>query len=306
MKLAVGVFVLILFITISTFVILLLEEKGTFDKRFNFYFTANSASSFNVGMHLDFSGFNIGVIDNISLEDNGNVIMTFSVSQKNRKWISNGTYLLLKKPLIGSAHIEVHSTIGNEPLQPESIIEIKMSDDINDMISKLEPAVDNIIHIISHVETLTQTMSAPNSDIMQVLHNMNTFSTKLAKDDALLTTITGDINSTNNVISSLNQLNTLMQELNKISSDISLITQSLDSKIIEPSSSVVNELDIIMKDVTHKLETLNATVNEVGGYDKELKEIKEQISSGLVKSNQIMDKVDAILVDESTQKVELP
>jgi ABC-type transporter Mla subunit MlaD len=105
-KLAVGVFVITLFITIITFLYLVLEDKGTFNKRYNYHFTTDSASFFSVGMPLKFSGFDIGVIDDISLNNDGTVYMTFSVDENNRKWITEGTVLMIIKPLIGSAHMK--------------------------------------------------------------------------------------------------------------------------------------------------------------------------------------------------------
>jgi len=140
MRLAVGLFVLILLSAIFTFLYLLLDEKGTFDKRYSYGFNTDSASSFNVGMPLKYSGFNIGVIDKISLQDDGTVHMIFSVDENNRKWVTKESVLMLKKPLIGSPHIELYSAIDNELLDENSDLTMLLSDDINDMVSKLEPA----------------------------------------------------------------------------------------------------------------------------------------------------------------------
>ena len=61
-----------------------------------------------------------------------------------------------------------------------------------------------------------------------------------------------------------------------------------------------------MKDVKQKLDALDSTVKTVGSYDSDLVELKEQISVGLAKSNQIMDKVDAIMQDNTSAEVTLP
>jgi phospholipid/cholesterol/gamma-HCH transport system substrate-binding protein len=89
MKFYVGVFVLTLFIVIATFAYLILEEKGTFDKRYTFHFNTSTAEAFNIGMPIKFSGFNIGTIDKIELRDDGSVDMTFSVNEKNIVGISS-------------------------------------------------------------------------------------------------------------------------------------------------------------------------------------------------------------------------
>ncbi|WP_373036815.1 MlaD family protein [Sulfurimonas sp.] len=306
MKLAVGIFVITLFITISTFLYLLLEDKGTFNKRYNYHFTTESASFFSVGMPLKFSGFDIGVIDNISLNDDGTVYMTFSVDENNRRWITDGSVLMIIKPLIGSAHIEVYSAIDNEVLEADSELQMLQNDDINDMILKLEPAVDKIINIINSIDSITSDIARDDSNLKQTMQNIKEFTSKLSNSDSILSSITGDKESTKNIIASLNKTTEIMKELHTISKNISKTTSSLDSNIMDPASSAIKELDVIMKDVKQKLDALDGTVKAVGTYDKDLIELKEQISVSVQKSNQIMDKVDALMQDEAKSEVTLP
>jgi len=306
MRLAVGAFVLILLFTIFTFLYLLLQEKGTFDDRYSFNFDTESASSFNVGMPLKYSGFNIGTIDKISLKDDGSVHMIFSVSEHNRKWITKDSVLMLVKPLIGSPHIELYSAVGNELLPPDSALIILLSDDINDMISKFEPAVDRVLNIIDNLDKITTYISSDNSDIVLILKNIRKFSDSLSKNDSLLTTITGDKNTTQNIISSLNEINKIIKELHLISKDLGKISSSLDEDIVQPTSSTIKNVDKIMKDVKQKLDAIDSTIKAVGSYDKDLYKLKDQISAGVEKSNHIMDKVDGLLQDEEKSEVTLP
>lgn len=321
MRFAVGLFVIILSVAILFFIFAVLKQKGTFEKRYSYHFTTKSASSFSVGMPLKFSGFKIGVIDDISLTNDGSVFMTFSVTKENQKWISQNSVLIIKKPLIGSPHIEVHSAIGNPPLKPGSSLEILISDDINDMIARLEPTVQRIINIIDSLDSIASRVAKEDSDLFLTLKNIRIFSEKLSKNDSLLTTITGEQTSTKSLVSTLDSTAKTMQEIHQISQkannligslDKKIIDPSsdaikdLDSKIIEPSSDVVKKLDAIMKDVKQKLKTLDASIKVLGGYDKELLNIKEQVSVGIQKSNQIMDKVDSLMQDKQDSEVQLP
>ena len=306
MKLAVGIFVITLFITISTFLYFVLENKGTFNKRYDYHFTTDSASFFSVGMPLKFSGFDIGVIDDISLNDDGTVYMTFSVDETNRRWMTNETVLMIIKPLIGSPHIEVYSAIDNELLEAGSELKILQSDDINDMITKLEPAVDKILNIIDNIDSITFDIAKDDSNLKQTMQNIKNFTAKLSSSDSILSSITGDKESTKNIIASLNKTTEIMKELHTISKNISKTTSSLDVDIMNPASSAVKELDAIMKDVKQKLDALDNTVKAIGSYDKDLVDLKQQISVSVQKSNQIMDKVDALMQDEQKQEVTLP
>lgn len=299
MKLAVGIFVIILFISIGGFSYLILKEKGAFEKRYSFYFNTQSASSFSIGMPLRFAGFRIGVIDTIALNDDGSVKVTFSVNEENRKWISEYSMLLLQRPLIGSPHIEVYSTVGNAPLEDGSAVDIMISDDINTMISKLEPVVDKLINIITSIEQITSKLSADDSEIFEIVSNIKIFTNNLAKNDALLTTITGDKAATQSLIRSLESLASIMHHTD-------LITSKVDQDIVKPSSLVIQELHTILTDVNQKLQTLNPTVQSIGALDEDLIGLKDQVAVTLQKSNQILDKVDAIMLDETKEEVTLP
>jgi enoyl-[acyl-carrier-protein] reductase (NADH) len=124
-------------------------------------------------------------------------------------------------------------------------------------------------------------------------------SDKLAHDDSLLTSLTGDKQASKSIISSLKQTDKIMKDIQKV-------TATLHRDIIEPSSSAVKDLDYILKDVKKKLNALDATVNAIGSYDKDLIHLKEQISAGLEKSNQIMDKIDSVMQNEKSSEVTLP
>ena len=306
MNFTVGVFMLSLLLLLFAFVFFLLETKGTFEKRYSYHFTAQSAESFNVGMPVKFSGFTIGVIDDIALEEDGSVLITFSVRQKNAKWLNRGSVLVLIKPLLGVAHINLYSSSDSQLLKDGEAIPIHISDNINDLIVKLQPVVSKSLNVLNSVDKITTDLADENSNLKKILSNLNIFTQRLVEDKSLLTSVTGDKTSTQSLIKSLNETTRILKDVKKISSDISEITKTLDKDIISPSSSTIKEMHIIMKDIKNKLQTLDGTVQTVGSYDKDLVMLKKQITSGLQKSNQIMDKVDSLMQNTNTSEIELP
>ena len=306
MKLAVGFFVIVLGTSIVIFSYILLKEKGFLSKGYRYNFNAESAQFFSVGMPLQLSGFNIGVIEKIHLKDDAHVNILFSVKKENLKWINKETYLMIKKPLIGSPRIEVHSKLGLDVLPEGSSIKMLTSNDINDMIARLEPVVTKLTNIINSVETITNYLASNDSELVHILKNFDTFSTQLLKDKSLLTTITGDKNSTKNIVASLNETVLIMRELKKVVSDVSKISSTFDVKIIQPSSNSAKQLEDILQDVKSKLDRLDSTVDSVASSSKDLLKIKEEVSVAISKSNQIMDKVDNLMQDKDSDEVILP
>ncbi len=306
MKLAVGLFVIALISVLIVFSYFILKEKGAFEKRVSYDFYSPSASLFKVGMPLQYSGFAIGTIDNIELTDKGDVHITFSVSQKNTKWIREYSILLLTKPLIGAPRIDVFTTPSYKLLPPNSTLQFIENDDINDMITNLQPAIEKMIHIINNIDTLSSNFAKEDGAFNHSIKNLDTITSRIASNKSLLTSITGDQGSTDALISSLNETQKTMKQVHEISIKLDRLIGSLDSKVLKPSTDVLNNINVIMKDVQKKLQVLDGTVSAVGGYDKDLGAIKEQIEVGLDKTNQVMNKVDALLGGNKKSEVTLP
>ncbi|MDF1874739.1 MCE family protein [Sulfurimonas sp. SAG-AH-194-I05] len=296
MKRTVGLFVLTFFIIILGSLFFLLKEKGTFEKRYSYSFETDSAEYFQLGMPVKFSGFNIGLIDDIKLNDNGSVHVAFSVQKKYKKFLSEGSVLIIIKPLIGSPHIDLFTSVDTPLLKENASLTLISSDNINDIIMSLQPVVQKAKAILDNVHTITNYLASEDSELIQILQNMNTLSAKLAKNDSLLTSLTGSKKATKDIITSINETKHIMQNIKKITHDMSKITKALNKTIIQPSSATIKEINKIMKDIKKKL----------GSYDKDLLQLKEQITVGVAKSNQIIDKVDALMATESDAEIQLP
>jgi ABC-type transporter Mla subunit MlaD len=299
MKLAVGVFIIFFSLLFGSIVYIILDKKGTFEEKFHFHFYTESASSFYTGMPLYFSGFQIGEISNIALTENGKVHVTFEVKQQNHKWICEDTILMLEKPLIGSPSIDVKTSLGYGELEPESILTIIVRDDINDMIKNIDPILSEVETIVSSVNTITTRLADEDGNLHVAVRNLRLFTDKLAHDDSLLTTVTGKKESAEALQKSLDQVVLITEELHAM-------VKNVNSDIVKPSGGLVKDVETILKDIQQKLAALDGTVKAIGGYDKDLTAIKEEIRLGINKTNQMVEKIDAMLLDKTDKEVTLP
>lgn len=306
MKIAVGLFISLLFLTIGVGIYTLAIKKGMFEKSYKYTFHTTSASAFSVGMPLMMSGFSVGSIDDIKLNNDGTVTTTFSLNKKNRIWMTQGTTLLLKRPLIGAPHIEIHPIIGNKELPENSTLPILISDDINDMITRLEPVTHKAINIIDSIDTITAKIAKDDSNLAKSMQNLERFTNTLASSDSLLTSVTGDKASTKALIASLHESKKLTEELTKSAKELNALIKAADPRLIAPASASLKELELITKDVNNKLKTLDATIKAIGDSDKEVLLLKEQVIYGIQKSNEIMQNVENLLPAEKKEEIKLP
>ncbi len=305
-KVIVGIFVTLVFVVLVSFFYFFIKEKGLFAHNYEYYFSIDSAESLNVGMPLKFSGFHMGSIENIALKDDGSVKITFVVNEENRKWIREDTSLIIRRPLLGAPYIEVNSKLEKPLLAPNATITMVKSDNINDVVSKLDPIVDKILKIFENLEVLTRYLTDEDSELKHILKSFEIFGQKMASNDPLITTITGDENATDNLISTIRLLNQNMGIVKNILEDIGKVTPTLDADLVAPTSSSLQTLSEILKDLKQKLKAIDGTVNAVGSAESDIIKVKEDVAIAIEKSNEILEKLDRMMQEEEKEKVVLP
>ncbi len=279
LKLKVGIFILILLINVAGGVIsYIFIKKGVFEKRYKYHFITYTAESFSIGMPVKVSGFAIGRVDKIILQENGAVNVTFSVDKKNQKWLAKDSLLMIRKPLLGSTYIILYSAIGNPILKEGTILDNIISNDINDLVLKLEPIIVKMGgNIVNSVDKITTYLAQDNSELMMIIKNIEKFSSTLAQNKSLLTSLTGDEKATNSFIKSINKLYDLLNNYNNLGSNV-------NRDVLPLLSEFIKELNLIAKDIQSKLKSLDKVIESVSSSDKDIIEIKKTDKNRNVKN----------------------
>lgn len=305
-KMAVGAFVFATFLVVIGAVFYLLNAKGAFDQRYPFDFYTKSAQSFEVGMPILFSGFQVGVIDKIDLTDEGEVHIIFSVDEHNRRWLTENSELMLKKPLIGSPYVELHADIKSRLLVPGSTLPINISDDINDIINKLEPTVNKLIEVVDNLHKISAGLANEEGQLFNTLSNIETFSGKLAESDSLLTTLTGNQQASRAAVDAVEKIRDLVYASELTLKKVDGLVEGMEGKVVDPSGEILQQVDVILNDITDKLNKLQATVDAVGSSDQDIVKLREQILMSIERSNRLIEQVDSILNEPQSKTLELP
>lgn len=297
-RIYVGSLVTIFFTALIILGYLFLEKKGVFNKSYTYYTYAENAMVFKAGMAVKYSGFDIGMISDIDLETTEKVKIVISIDEHYRRFITVGSELVLTKPLFGLPYIELKKTSNKKLLPVNGKMKMVITDDINDMIARLQPIAKKLINIVENLETITGEIASDNSPLNKSLVNLEKFTSKLANDDSLLTTVTGDKTVAKKLVISLDSLEKTFQNIQSISND-------LNTTIANPTSASINNINAILLDIKQKLKKLNPTVDTIAKMNPEIKNIKKDIQYATSKSNELLDKVDGLLNDDK-KILELP
>lgn len=203
-----------LFITCTTIVVVLAllylaSEKGFFANVYTFTLSSKSGDGFTDGMPVVFSGFNIGKVSELELNEKGVVLIRIKIPQRHVKWIKADSSFILYRPLIGAARIVVTTNNLSSPQMPaHKIAEVEIVNNINDLIKIVQPLIEKITKIADNLERISKKVD------------------KLAdKTDEQIYGKEGTLPQVNkilkNIINKLEKLDTTVDNINKISKDTS-------------------------------------------------------------------------------------
>jgi phospholipid/cholesterol/gamma-HCH transport system substrate-binding protein len=261
----VGLFIILTTIIILLSLLYLAYEKGFFEKVFTFTLSSKSGDGFTEGMPVVISGFNIGKVHALELNDKGIVLIRIKIPERHVKWVKKDSTFILYRPLIGASRIIVITNNLSSPQLPENKIpEVEIVNDINDVITKVPPLIEKITLIATNLETLSNNLANPKGDFNRILNNVTKVTDNLDnllkkidkiadKTDAQLFGKDGTLPQINNILKDiivkLEKLNTTVDNINKISQEASegvkdfpILRSDIDDTV-NAVNNVVNKLD---------------------------------------------------------------
>lgn len=232
----VGLFFAITVILILTTIIFIGVERDLFTPKYSLYFTVDKGTGFFAGMPVKLSGFKIGKIDTISLDENARVKVSLLINKKYQKWIrEDSRAALTKEGLIGESIIDITvGALSKSVLRDNATINYERTKGLDEIIEDIRPVLSEIKNIINY-------MNDPKGDIKQTIGNLKTLSSELHKTreniDVLLKNT--DVNISNvasNVTNTVKNVDSLVDNVDKT-------VAGIDGKIAPVIDKLNNAMD---------------------------------------------------------------
>ena len=303
---SVGLFILISSVLIIASLVYVVEQKGMFEPHIQYKLIASDAENIEEGMPILFSGFEVGQVEDLGLHDNGEVLVTISVPEHNKKWFRTGARFVLENPLIGKAKITVKSSMKNPPLVEGVILRMQIKDGINEIITNIHPVILELQNIVSNVNILSHSLADKNASFQTSLKHVDTFSARLASSPNVLSSVTGNRQSAIELHEAISNLNLSLKEFQVIAQNANAGVSELREGILQPASLNMQELSLILKDVRYKLKSMDKVLQNLSGSDKDIEYFKDEMKVLLDEMNELSTRVNSMIGKESQDNVTLP
>lgn len=244
-------------------------ERGAFTAKYRIHFTVEKGTGFFEGMPVKLSGFKIGKIETLSLDENARVKILLLLDKKYQKWIrQDSRAMLTKEGLIGEDVIDVTVGAQGKPvIEDGAVIPYEKSRGLDELVEEVRPVIGEIKDIISYIND-------PDADIKQTLANLQMLSfelliTKENIDKLLKNT---DVNITD------------------VASSLSKAVKNIDSTVTDIDKTILN----IEGKVSPAMDKLNKTM---GNAEEATSNLKDAIEKSAPKLPRLLNKGEDALND---------
>ena len=288
-------------------------EKGVFSKIHTYTLSSQSGDGFTEGMPVVFSGFIIGKVHALELNDQGLTLIKIKIPNKHVKWIRSDSSFVLYRPLIGAARIVVSSANLNSPLlQPSDIPQVKTVNDINDAIAKVQPLIEKITNIAENIERLTNQLSDPNGSLNRILANARKVTDTLSRKKSLLEMAVDDEESVKAVHTALKKLKDITTSVDNVLKKVDKMADKTDDSLYGKEGTLP-QVNKILKDIVGKLEKLDTTITNINKMSGDLSEgtnnfriLRSDIDDTVNAIDDVAKKIDNLLSTRKEPEIKLP
>jgi len=172
----------------------LAARKGFFEYKTRLHTVAERGNGLSAGMEVRFSGFRIGVVDRVALNEQAKVDIELLVETRYLKWIKpDSRAQLYQDGMIGDHIIEI---VGGSPqveaVKEGAVLALEKPPGVADIALDLR---DRVVPIIDSVQETLDYVNDPKGDVRQTVVNVQQLTAELRqtreKVDQLLVRIDG-------------------------------------------------------------------------------------------------------------------
>lgn len=255
----VGIFAAVIGVIIVALLLTLAERQGFFNAKARLHFVAESGAGLAPGMQIRLSGFRIGVVDEVSLNEQAKVDVEILVEERYMKWVKTDSIAILQQDgLIGDHFIEISGgTAAAKKMEEGGVLSfvatMSLADIALDMRSRAEPIFESVQETLRYAND-------PQGDLRQTLKNVQQLSAELQqtrqKVDLLLMRADGLIDR--EARQTLTSADRLLNRADVIASEVG---RQLPP-IMNVAASSLQNVHVISKDASATMHVLRAAVEQ--------------------------------------------
>jgi len=306
-----------LFIIITTLLILaaigyVAYKKDMFSRAYTYTLSSKTGENITEGTPVVFWGFNIGQVSAMELTETG-VLIRIKIPERNNRVIRAGSRFVLEKPLLSSSRIIVYTdNLNSLPLQPAVVPELTASDDINELLKRVQTIAEKMDRIAGNMTAITGDMADPQGDMKRILEKADRVVSLLAEKESLLEMLVGSKESVMTAREIINSAHDVAVHTDGVITKIDSLTSKTDEQLYG-SDGVFPNLRNILSDLVKKLEKIEITLDHINRLSsntadatEDLTALRSDIDEAVMSIRILVEDLDSIIPFKDESEIKLP
>ncbi|MBC8006749.1 MAG: MCE family protein [Prolixibacteraceae bacterium] len=236
-----------------------LYARGVFDPTQALTLIAPDAEGVVVGMPIMFSGFPIGKVSSMALDELGQVRIEVRIKKKDARWLRTSSVFSLEKQLLGGAKIRAASARMQDPELPAASERALVSKD----------AAQDIPQVIARANSILQNMNEiirPDSSFNQTLANLKSVTERMAGEYGVLGGVTGSPDQARKVLDTVDSVNALLASLKGVTARADSMLAKTDNRmfgqggVMDEAKKSIGQLNTILSEARDSLKQADAVL----------------------------------------------
>lgn len=283
----------------------LLYARGFFEPRQTLVLTADDSEGVAPGMDLIFSGFPIGSVRQVSLTDQGSVLITVDVRKKDARLLRTSSVFTLVRGLVGAPQLRAYTGVMTDPLLPDGARRPVLRGDANAEIQRMVNTARDLL------ENLNQ-ITAQNSDLNRTIAHLQAFSHKLQGRQGALHAAFGNEEDARKLVRAIEQANAVLARVDRLAAQT-------DQRVFGPAGLAddaqagVRQFSALLADARTTLQRVDAVLVEAQAVGANLRtgtadlgDLRAEVEANLRRIEDMINDLNRKFPFAKSHKVELP
>jgi phospholipid/cholesterol/gamma-HCH transport system substrate-binding protein len=294
------------------FVTYALYARGVFEDTQRLTLIADNAEGVDIGMDLTFSGFPIGRVKRLALDEQGRARIDVDVPRSDAHWLRESTIFTLERGLVGSARIRAYSANLRDPPLPDgavrNILRGDTSEEIPRMVATLRSALENV-----------EQMTASGGSLQATLGNVRALSERAAGRYGVLGVVLGSDEEAQKLVATVDRANSLLTSVNSLVGRTDTLVLKTEERlfaqggVLDGTTRAVDQLNSLLTDVRESLKRADgiladaeATAGNAKAATADLGALRTEVDASVRKISSLIDEINRKWPFERKTEIRLP
>ena len=294
---------------IVAFIAYVMVSRGFFEKTQTLVLLSDDSEGILVGMDLTFSGFPIGRVSRIDLDDKGKVRIIINVPSKDAKWLRTSSIFTMEKGVVGDTKIRAFSGVLSDPPLPPGAERTVLRGDSSSEIPRLMATARQLLENVELITAADSSLNGSFNNLQSITGNLG--SSMAGKYGVLGTLLGGDANA-QRVVAALDQTNALLakadqrvfgekgvlndtqasiQQLNALLLEARGTLKKVDAVLVEAQAATIEYKGVAVQAQGVASEARGAVAN-VRVATTDLGLLRTEVDASLRKINSLVDEIN--------------